>query len=133
MTSKAIPSLQHNRDPSCENQLRIFTHSACDLKFSYISPFSSGDLHSDLLHLLSPTPFSFLCRVTCIFGPHIFLQEKSTWAPFFVSNHRSGLLVIVSPQLAFCRHPHLPPPSGNTERDIPSSSGALCRIKPALH
>lgn len=82
MTSKAEQSLQDNRDPSCENQLRIFMHSACDLQFSFISSFSSEHLHHDLLHLLSPTPFSSLA-VTSTFCPRTFLKEKATRTPFF--------------------------------------------------
>lgn len=82
MTSKAAQSLQDNRDPSCENQLRIFMHSACDLQFSFISSFSSEHLHHNLLHLLSPTPFSSLA-VTSTFCPRTFLKEKATRTPFF--------------------------------------------------
>lgn len=80
------------------------------------------------------TLFSFIRRVTSIFGPHRFSQEKPTWAPFIsVSNLCSALLVIVSPHFAFYRHSHLPLPSGSTDRDIPPSGDAPCRTQPALH
>lgn len=88
MISKTIPLLQLNIH-SVKTQLRIFTQSACDPKFSNISPFSSEDLHSDLLHLLPLTSYLFLPSVISSFGLHIFGKKN------LHGNDHSGLLIIV--------------------------------------
>lgn len=131
------PPKQNNRCKTTEIHLvKISWGFSCTLRVTSSShlflPFPLSISTMTFFIYCHPPPF--LPSLSLAPSAHVrFWKKKPHGHLSFLSSHHWGLLVIVSPQLAFCRHPHLPLPSGETDRGIPPSNSAQFRAQPASH